>query len=160
MPLAAFHAIITIVILAAIRKFLRINFSNRLLLFGGILGLLPDLDIPIALAVNWVLGTGLYLHKVYANALIIPLLIFITAIILKYYNYGKQSVIVLVVAVSYFFHIVLDCFFSLGLTANLLPGGEMLGMCRNIADKETLIIIDALFLGMFLIYLAYKAKDE
>ena len=49
MPLAGAHVVITIVALAAIRKFLKLKFSNRILLLGGVLGLLADADIPIAI---------------------------------------------------------------------------------------------------------------
>ena len=161
MPLAGFHAVFTIIILASIRKFLKIKFSNKMLLFGGILGLLPDLDIPLALALNWIFGTNVYFHKIYANALVIPLALFAIAIVLKYKNHEKSAVFVLLSSVSYFVHILLDCFFSRGLTANIIPGGEMLSVCRNIASKETLIYADAIFIGVFLLYLAYKApKDE
>ena len=32
---------------------------------GGVIGVLADADIPIAIALNWIFGTNLYFHKVF-----------------------------------------------------------------------------------------------
>ena len=76
-------------------------------------------------------------------------------VLLKYKNHEKSAVFVLLTSISYFVHIVLDCFFSRGLTANVFPGGDMLGICKNVASTETVIYLDAIFIGMFLLYLMY-----
>ena len=124
MPLAGTHIVITIAVLAAVRKFLKIKFSNRLLLLGGLIGLLPDIDMPLALAINRIFGTSVYFHKIYTHALLIPLVLYLTALTVKKFNV-KAATAILIAAVAWLVHVILDCYFILpisqGRTRNLLP---------------------------------------
>jgi len=158
MPLAGAHIVITIVALAAIRKFLNIRLSNRIILLGGIIGLLPDLDIPLAIVLNLIFGTSFYFHKIYTHALIIPLLLYLASVIVKKSN-EKASVMILVAAIAWFMHLLLDCYFFLGLTPTILPGIGQLGFCRELLSFDATVYFDAIAISLFVIYLAYKSKN-
>jgi len=158
MPLAGVHSVITIAALAAIRKFLKIKFSNRILLLGGILGLLPDVDIPIAIVLNWIFGTSFYFHKTYTHALIIPVLLYLASVVIKKFN-EKAAVIILLSAIAWFMHLVLDCTFLFGLPPSMLPGAIGWGFCRESLNVIGIMSMDAIIIAFFILYLAYKNKN-
>lgn len=156
MPLAGTHIVTTMLVLAGIRKYLKIKFSNRLLLFGGVLGLLPDIDIPIAIAINFISGTNFYFHKFYTHALIIPIILFVISILMKYFN-PKIATVVLISSIGWAMHITLDCYLAVGIQPSIFPGFIWpIGICTEIVNLENLVIIDAVFVTAFVLYLAYK----
>ncbi len=156
MPLAGTHIAVTAAVLAAARKFLRIRFSDSLLMLGAAFGLLPDLDIPAAMAINLVFGTSLYFHKTYTHALIIPLLLFSVAIALKYFRKGKAATITLIAAVAWFVHLLLDCHLAVGSPPTWIPVTGPVGFCREFTRLDILVLLDALMILLFTLYLAYK----
>jgi len=158
MPLAGAHIVITIVALAAIRKFLNIKFSNRILLLGGILGMLPDLDIPIAFVLNGFFGTSFYFHKFYTHALIIPVLLYLASVVVKKFN-EKAAVIILLSAITWFIHLVLDCTFLIGMRPTVFPGAISWGFCRETLNVFEIMSLDAIIIAFFVLYLAYKSKN-
>jgi len=158
MPFAGAHVIIVIAVLAVLRKFLKLKISNRLLLFGGVLGLLPDIDIPIALGINWIFGTSLYFHKIYTHAVIIPLLLFLIAIIMK--KFSRFSTIIFITAIAWFVHLVLDCYFAIGKAPSFLPGGPGLGFCNELLSLSALLNADAIVIVLGVLYLAYRSGKK
>jgi hypothetical protein len=156
MPLAGAHVVLTIGLLAFVRKFLKIKFNNRLLLLGGALGLLPDLDIPIALAINFVFGTNFYFHKIYTHAFIIPLALFLIALVMK--KTSKFSVIIFITALAWLTHLVLDCYLALGQAPSILPAEPGIGVCRELLSLDMIMNLDAALIVLAVLYLAYKTK--
>lgn len=157
MPLAGTHIAITAAVLAAVRKFLKIRFSNTLLLAGAAIGLAPDLDIPAALFLNAVFGTSFYFHKTYTHAFIIPLLLFAAAMALKYFRKAKAATITLIAAVAWLVHLLLDCHLATGSSPTWIPGMGQVGFCREFPRLDILVILDASTILLFTIYLAYKS---
>ncbi|MBS3132941.1 metal-dependent hydrolase [Candidatus Woesearchaeota archaeon] len=156
MPLAGTHIVITIAVLAAVRKFLKIKFSNRLLLLGGLIGLLPDIDMPLALAINRIFGTSVYFHKIYTHALLIPLVLYLTALTVKKFNV-KAATAILIAAVAWLVHVILDCYSTFGLAPSLVPNWNGFGFCAGFLSPEGLMQFDGAVLFLFLLYLAYKS---
>ena len=159
MPLAGAHIAVTIAVLAAVRKFLKIRFSGRMLLLGGVLGLVPDIDIPLAMIANRVFGTSLYFHKIYTHALAIPAAIFAAAIAAKHFRKEKAAVTLLMAAIAWIVHIILDCQFTVGLSPSLLPGGKGMAFCTGLLGIDRLMQADAVAISLLVIYLAYKSKN-
>ncbi len=151
------HIAVTAAVLAAMRKFLRIRFSNKVLLFGAAMGLLPDLDIPAALLPNWIFGTSFYFHKTYTHAFIIPLLLFLAAIAVKYFRKERLATVVLVTAVAWFVHLLLDCRLATGSSPTWIPAMGPVGFCRAFPRLDVLVILDALMILLFVLYIAYKS---
>lgn len=157
MPLAGIHIVTTAAALAAVRKFLRIRFSNRLLLLGAAMGLLPDLDIPAAMVPNWIFGTEFYFHKIYTHAFIIPLLLFPAAMALKYFGKGKAAVATLAAAIAWLVHLMLDCYLATGDSPTWLPAMWTARFCREFPRLDLLVGFDALVILFFALYLAYRS---
>ncbi len=157
MPLAGTHIAVTAAVLAAVRKFLKIRFSNPLLLVGAAIGLAPDLDIPVALAINWIFGTSFYFHKIYTHAFTIPLLLFVAAMALKYLRKEKFAVVTLVAAVAWLVHLMLDCYLAVGSPPTWIPAIWQVGFCREFPNLDVLVLIDAAMILLFTLYLAYKS---
>ncbi len=157
MPLVGTHIAVTAAVLAAVRKFLRIRFSDRLLLLGAAMGLLPDLDIPAALLPNWILGTSFYFHKAYTHAFIIPLLLFLAAISVKHFKKEKLATVMLVAAAAWFVHLLLDCRLAMGSPPTWIPAAWPVGFCREFPKLDTLIGLDAAMMLLFTIYVAYQS---
>ncbi len=160
MPLAGTHIAITAAVLAAARKFLKIKLSNRLLLLGAAMGLLPDLDIPAAMAINWVFGTSLYFHKTYTHAFIIPLLLFPAAMALKHLRKAKAATLTLIAAVAWFVHLMLDCRLAAGAPPTWLPAMGPVGFCTEFPSTATLVLIDSGAILLFALYLAYRSGKK
>ncbi len=160
MPLAGTHIAVTAAVLAAVRKFLRINFSNSMLMLGAAFGLLPDLDIPAAMVINLVFGTSFYFHKIYTHAVIIPVLLFLAAIALKCFGKGKAAVVTLVAAVAWLVHLMLDCYLATGSSPTWIPAMGTVGFCREFPRLDILVGVDALAILLFTIYLAYQSGKK
>ncbi len=157
MPLAGTHIAATAAVLAAVRKFLRIRFSDSALMLGAAFGLLPDLDIPAAMAINWIFGTSFYFHKIYTHAVIIPALLFLAAISLKFFRKGKAAVVTLAAAVAWFVHLMLDCYIATGSSPTWIPAMGTVGFCREFPRLDILVLLDALMILLFTLYLAYRS---
>ena len=160
MPLAGTHIAVTAAVLAAVRKFLRIRFSDSILMLGAAFGLLPDLDIPAAIAINLAFGTSLYFHKIYTHAAIIPMLLFLAAIAMKYFGKGKTSVVMLVAAVAWFVHLLLDCHLATGSSPVWIPAMGPIGFCREVTRLDILVLLDALMILLFTLYIAYMSNQK
>lgn len=157
MPLAGTHIAITAAVLAAIRKFLKVKFSDRTLLLGAAMGLLPDLDIPAALFLNAVFGTSFYFHKTYTHTFIIPLLLFAAAMALKYLRKGKAAILTLIAATAWLVHLPLDCYLAVGSPPTWIPAMGQAAFCREFPRTDILVLLDASMILLFTIYLAYKS---
>ena len=145
--------------LLAARKFLGLKFSDRIFLIGALIGMLPDIDIPAAWVINWIFGTQFYFHKIYTHALVIPLLLFATAMMAKRYS-EKTATAILVAAIAWLTHVVADCYLSVGMNPTLLPAGQEIMLCRNFLDLNMLVNIDAASIFLFVAYLAWKNKND
>jgi hypothetical protein len=109
MPFAITHVLIAIILIDLFRKFVikKENFPLYLVLIGGIFGLLPDIDIPIA----WILGIDPgNIHQVYTHNFLIPFLILLCAVAL--WNYKKEAHILLVASAGWTIHTLLDSIFT------------------------------------------------
>lgn len=160
MPLAGTHIVITAAVLAAVRRLLKVRFGNGLLLVGAAMGLLPDLDIPAALAINWIFGTSFYFHKTYTHAVIIPLLLFLSAIAVKHFRKKRLAAVMLVAAVAWFIHVLLDCHLATGSPPTWIPAMGQVGFCREFPRLDILVMLDALMILLFTLYLAYKSRRK
>ncbi len=160
MPLAGTHITVTAAVIAAVRKFLKVRFCNRVLLLGAAVGLMPDLDIPAAMIINSFFGTNFYFHKLYTHAAIIPLLLFLAAIALKHFRKGKAAVLTLAAAVAWLVHLMLDCYLAIGSSPTWIPAMGPIGFCREFPSLDTLVLIDAAAILLFTLYLAYKSRRK
>ena len=114
MALAVTHIIGTLFILDIFRHYVfkGRKFSRRLLLFGGIAGLLPDIDIPLSWVASYVVQNPVNLHGVFTHSIFWPILFVIIGGILHYFDKKKYAYILYVVAAGWFIHLLFDCFFN------------------------------------------------
>ena len=113
MPASVTHVLIAIVLIDLFRKFVlkKKNFPLYLILIGGIAGMLPDIDIPLA----WILSRWGYslheIHRSYTHNLIIPTVFLIVALLIWKF-WPKIAHVFFVVSAGWTIHVVLDCIFS------------------------------------------------
>ena len=82
MPYAVAHVILTIVIADVYRDyFAKKKFPMIYVLFAGIAGLLPDMDVPAGWIFNFIFKTNYNFHRIYTHSLIYAILFFVLAII-------------------------------------------------------------------------------
>jgi membrane-bound metal-dependent hydrolase YbcI (DUF457 family) len=114
MALAVTHIIGTLFILDIFRHYIfgRRKFSRRLLLIGGLAGILPDIDIPISWLINSLTGKGLSLHGAFTHSLFWPLLLIGIGFILFYYEKKTAAKVLWVISAGLFIHTILDCLFN------------------------------------------------
>ncbi len=106
MPYAVTHMLIPMLILDLLRHKLpkiKKELPNRYVLFAGLGGLIPDIDIPISL-----LFPGLLVHRGITHTVWIPF-VFLT-IFLIFYSLRKHNLakIFLMISIGTAFHVLLD----------------------------------------------------
>lgn len=112
MPLAVTHVLLTIILVDLYRDYITKHkkyFSLHTILFAGIGGLLPDIDVPI----NWVLNSFGYFpdilkHGGVTHTPLFGLIFLIPAFILLKKGKYKISVYFFVITFGILFHIFLD----------------------------------------------------
>jgi membrane-bound metal-dependent hydrolase YbcI (DUF457 family) len=138
MPLAVTHVILTIIALDIYRDYFLVKkklkklIPLRYIFYGGVAGLLPDIDIPLTWLVN---NLGIYagdLHRLFTHSIFFPL-IFLTISYIFYLNKNnKLAVLFGIFTFGTFFHIFLDYLLSGGVMllyplSNTLSGFDILG---------------------------------
>jgi membrane-bound metal-dependent hydrolase YbcI (DUF457 family) len=164
MPLAVTHVLIPIILVDLVRDHLfkqkRRFLPNKFVLFAGLMGLLPDIDIPI----SYVLLGSLELHRTLTHSIWFPLAFF--ALFFYFYFINKKPVyykIFLMSFIGFSIHIILD-FYIFGTVSLLFPlNEEVYGL--NIFPITQMYLaysaIDAVLLFLWLIHeeLEHKISD-
>ncbi|MDP3734220.1 MAG: metal-dependent hydrolase [Nanoarchaeota archaeon] len=114
MALAVTHVLVVIIILELFRYYVfeKDKFPRYLVVIGGIAGLVPDVDIPLGWFLSLVSGTTVYFHGLFTHSIFFVLLFLALAFIRHYQDDQKWAKIFAVIAVGWFFHLVLDCFYG------------------------------------------------
>ncbi len=128
MPQAVTHILVPILVVAIFRDFYlrnkdRKHFPLHYVLFAGLGGVLPDIDIPISLVLSFIGAQNWWIHKTFTHSLFFPLIFLILFFILipfkantKICNLGrhklKLSIIFLMISLGSLAHIGLDMIFG------------------------------------------------
>jgi len=161
MPLAVTHILLPIILVDTFRDhFLKKKkiLSNRLILFAGLAGLLPDIDLPISLLL------GVDLHRTITHSIIFPLMFLILAGILYFRKNKVYFKISLMFFIGFSIHLILDIIF--GEVYFLFPfsfEGYYFDLTHlsNVYVQELYAMLDAVLLFFWLIHeeLEHKIKD-
>jgi membrane-bound metal-dependent hydrolase YbcI (DUF457 family) len=170
MAYAVTHVLIAIIVLDLFRDYIIKNkFSTHLVLFGGIAGLLPDIDIILTDIYNLIFQHHQSFHREFTHSFLfvfIFILIGLIFYILDKENYrvlGKNVsrrtmyLIFFVLAYGWFMHIALDCFFAGDGLLTLLPGMP-LTFCAHWFGTDFLLQLDAILLVLWLLHEEWKHK--
>lgn len=178
MPQAVTHILVPILIIAIFRDFYlrnkdRKHFPLHYVLFSGIGGVLPDIDIPISFLLNLIGYQNLWIHKTFTHSLFFPLIFLVLFLIFlpfkakaKVCNLGKHklklSIIFLMITIGIFTHISLDMIF--GNMAYLFYPFSMkdygLDILANLPYTWGTIMatLDGILLVIWIVYLELKHK--
>ena len=115
MPLAVTHVLLTIIIIDILRDHIIKNKKDiplKYVFYGGIAGLLPDIDIFLA----WFVGNlGFYtsnFHRIFTHSLFLPLLFLVISVSCFLMKKNKISMLFGILSFGIFFHIFLDFVFT------------------------------------------------
>ena len=170
MPLAVTHVIVTIVLVDLYRHYIAKNsFSRVYVLIAGIAGLLPDADIPLSWLLSLISLKSVWIHRIYTHGIIWAILFGLIALIVyklnkkKYFKFTKNqvSLFLLMIAVGWFMHIILDCTFSGSETLSFIPFYYNFNFCPKWLSQGAIAGIDAIILLLWLIHeeVKHKIKD-
>ncbi len=176
MPFAVTHVLVPLLLADIFRNFTRFgkkHITRRMVLFAGICGLLPDLDIPVFLAISHFSSMPITsIHRTITHSIFIPL---IGLLFFAIFNYGfktkKMHIYALLFAFGTFSHPVLDGVIS-GTVMPFYPISETeagIDLLRLIIPETvtgsqlpyrlTLLAgLDAILLVAWLLYEEYKNK--
>jgi len=174
MPYAVTHILIPILIVAIYRDFFAKNkFPLHYVLFAGLGGVLPDIDIPISFLVSLVGGGNVWLHGAITHSLFFPLAFLVLFLVLKpiglkarVCNIGrhnlKLSYLFLAIGFGVLIHLGLDSIFG-GETLWLYPflGTDFgLNVIENFGYRwETVMAtLDGILLVVWILYLEIKHR--
>ena len=109
MAYAVTHVLATIFILDLFRHYYfgKKKFPRYLLVFGGIAGLLPDIDVPI----SWIfhaLGRAGPIHGIFIESFFFPLLFLITALVLHLSKKQNIAIYFYLLAFGWALHLGID----------------------------------------------------
>src|SRR3989344_462252 len=151
MALAVGHVIITMVLVEVVCNYLlKLNLSRRMILAGGIAGLLPDLDIPLSWGLSWVTGGKVYLHGGIIHTLIPVLILALVALVLWNKRVPRNArILAAIIPAAWLLHLALDC--AYGGYATLLFPFHIGNFCPQWDTSKYLLEIDAIMLVAWLI---------
>lgn len=133
MPYAVTHILVSIILIDIYRDYVaKKKFPRKYVLFGGIAGLLPDMDIPIGWAYNLIFGTHIDFHGTITHFYIIALAFGILALVFR--GKGKWGLIFALLSVGWFLHVSMDCVFTDRFALWPLPIA-----CPGLVPVETLV---------------------
>ncbi len=179
MPQAVTHILFPILLMAIIRDFYlrkkdKKHFPLHYVLFAGLGGVLPDVDIPISFVLNFLGISGWNIHKTFTHSLFFPLIFFALFLILRHShekakicNLGrhklKLSLIFLMCAIGITAHIFLDA-----LAGEMVyffypfsPHDYSINLISNLPEELrsfAMPTLDGILLVIWLVYLELKHK--
>ncbi|MDP3990358.1 MAG: metal-dependent hydrolase [archaeon] len=159
MPFAVVHIITAFAILGIVRHyfFSKKTLTPRVILIGGIAGLLPDLDIPLGWVYDFVTGTSLNLHGLFLHSVLFPTLTLLIAIVLFIAKKKKLAVIFSAITFGLILHSSLDCLFG-GVDKNFLWPLNSVNSCPEFGLAGFAEELDAMFFVLWLGYLEFRKK--
>jgi len=164
MPFAVTHVLITIIVVELIRDYLikdKKNFPLYLVLIGGIVGLVPDIDLFL----YWVLYIQfqiplLSVHRVFTHSVIWPAIFLIGAYFAYFKRNKKITYLFLVIVIGLVIHVILDSI--TGYTFPLAPftykqfGLDLLP--NTDISRSITMAIDAVILLAWLVYIEWRHR--
>jgi membrane-bound metal-dependent hydrolase YbcI (DUF457 family) len=160
MPQAVTHVILTIILIDIYRHyFAKKKFPRWYLLVGGIAGLLPDIDMPIGWAYNWVFGTSYNFHGGITHIFLIPICIAFLAFLVYKIKDKKLGFLMGLIAFGWAFHIFLD-FIVLAAYMPFWPFYTQ-SLFSPLMDPTQMAGLDAVLLLLWLVHeeVAHKIRD-
>lgn len=110
MPTAVTHVLLTIISVDLYRDYFfkhKRMITMKMLLWAGVFGLLPDIDIPIYWLLKNIIGLPVeWFHRTFTHSFLIPLILLILAIILQ--KMHKASIMLAIASFAWSLHIILD----------------------------------------------------
>lgn len=170
MAYAVTHVLLAIIVLDLFRDYaIKKKFSTHLVLFGGIAGLLPDIDIAFTDVYNFIFRAHDNFHREYTHSLLFVFIFILIGLIFfllekeHYRIFGKTIskrtlyLVFFILAYGWFMHIALDCFFAGDGLLTLIPGVP-LNICMHWFGADFLMQLDAVLLVLWLIHEEWKHK--
>lgn len=173
MTFAVTHFLIVVLLLEIFRDFYIKNrklFTIHYVFFGGLAGLLPDIDIGIFYALSLFGLSFEQVHRSFSHNLFVPLIFVLLAVIFyrfKYeelgYRHLKLRNIFLVIAFGIFIHLLLDAFVA-GYIIPFYPfsyysiGLNLINLFPETWRESILPSLDALMLIIWMVYFEIKHK--
>lgn len=173
MVYAVTHFLVVVLLLEIFRNFYIKNkklFTIHYVFLGGLVGLLPDLDIVIFYILSFFGFNFNQIHRSFSHSLFIPLIFVILAILfysVKYeelgYRHLKLRNIFLVISFGIFIHLLLD-FLIAGSIMPFYPfsyysiGLNLVRFAPQSWRESILPSLDALMLIVWMIYFEVKHK--
>ncbi|MBI4149150.1 metal-dependent hydrolase [Candidatus Woesearchaeota archaeon] len=160
MATAVGHLIITMVLVELVCNYLlKLKLSRRMILAGGIAGLLPDLDIPLAWGLSWLTGERVYLHGGILHTLLPVLLSALVALALWNKRVPRSvRIIAAIIPAALLLHLALDC--AYGGYATLLFPLHTGNVCPQWDTSKYLLETDAIMLVAWLIIEDIRRKGK
>lgn len=173
MPQSATHIIVALIAGSLIRDYDlkdKKKFPLHYVLFAGIGGLLPDIDVAVYWILHWFGFTLGEVHRTFTHTLFFPLLLVLIALIsTKWKNkelgkhHLKIHVILLMLALGSFIHIALDAtlageirpFYPL---SDFAVGNDVTNSMPEPLDRIFFPSLDAALIIIWLVYLEWKHK--
>jgi len=115
MPFAVTHVLLSIIVIDLYRDYYlkkKHLIPLSFIFYGGLAGLLPDIDIPFTWLVN-VLGilSGNF-HRLFTHSLFFPLIFLLISFFFIYKKNRKMAILLGIISFGTFFHIFLDFLFT------------------------------------------------
>ncbi|MFH1409295.1 MAG: metal-dependent hydrolase [Nanoarchaeota archaeon] len=114
MPTAVTHVLLTIISVDIYRDYFYKHkdlISLKMLLWAGIIGLMPDIDIPIYWLLNNVLKLSVpWFHRAFSHTFLIPLLLVILAFVFR--EKHRTSIMFAIASFAWTGHLLLDMIFA------------------------------------------------
>jgi membrane-bound metal-dependent hydrolase YbcI (DUF457 family) len=161
MPNAVMHVILTIIVVDVFRDyFLPKQYLNKfprwMVLFAGIAGLIPDIDMPISWVYDLITGSSFTFHGGISHSYIIAVVILFIAGFFYAKNQNTIALLFALLSFGYGFHITLDVVF-LGTYMPFLPFSDYTFPSRGFS-YEQMAGFDALLLVAWLVHEEIKHK--
>jgi len=159
MPFAVVHIIVAIAILGIVRHYFssKKTLTPRIILIGGIAGLLPDLDILLSWVYDILTRTTVDLHGLFLHSILFPILTLVVALTLFLTKKKKLAVIFSVITFGLILHSSLDCLFG-GVDKNFLWPLKSTNSCPEWGLAGFAEELDAIFFVLWLGYLELRKK--
>ena len=179
MPYAVAHILVPIILVALFRDFYlksrdRKEFPLHYVLLAGLGGVLPDIDLPISVVLNFLGFASWNVHKTFTNSLLFPVIFLLLFLVLlpvhkkaRICNLTrhklKLSIIFLIVAIGSLIHIFLDALVG-GQAFFFYPfsihdyGLYLTEYLPKELQALSLPLLDGIFLVIWIAYLEVKHK--
>jgi len=162
MPTAVAHILITIILIDIFRDYFLPKhhlkkFPRWMVLVGGVVGLLPDVDLPFTWLYDAVFGSQLGFHGGITHTYLIPAVILAVAWLMHFLKKEKVTLLLCLIFFGYALHITLDFFILGGSYQPFMPFSDFT-LPQTLFTQDHMFGLDAILLIAWLFYEEFKHK--